>query len=92
MTDKYDAAVVNLFADKLEVDPETITDITFGYWLGCYSSWTCDYSVEATVTYTDGSTVKTDVTWSVALEQVGEYVEALDAMYEEHDESHRGEE
>lgn len=86
----YDQAVLDFANDQLDDRgyPRDAVALEFGYELGCYSSWTCDYYVTATVRREDGSTVRTAVYWNDAIEALPEYVSAREAMEEEHERSH----
>ena len=66
-----------------------IAGVDFEGWIGCYSSWTCEYGVTATIRLTnDRASVETEATWHHVLEGIEEYLTVYDAMLDDHARSH----
>ena len=86
-----DQAIIDWANDQLEKKglSRDAKRLRFGYELGCYSSWTCDYNVTATVQTSNGGEVELrEWLWPDVLTALPEYVVAAERMYEAHAASH----
>lgn len=82
-----DQAIIDWANDQLEARgyPRDATGIQFGSWVECYSSWTCDYGVEATIRRAGGhAEVATPYSFPAVLVALPQYVAAREAMEREH--------
>lgn len=86
----YDEAVLAWANDVLEKrgHPREAETVYFGHYIGCYSSYTCDYDVSATIVYSGGKEYVTSHVWDDVLRALPEYVDAVERMHEEHDRYH----
>lgn len=92
-----DALLAAWALSRYECEPGTILEaVTFDKYMGCYSSWTCDYGVKATFTFRrpDGSTFErfSDYGFPQVLEQMAEYQAEHANLEEEHARYHGWEE
>lgn len=78
----------NKWGTKIPDDIQII-DLEFEGWVGCYSSYTCEYGVEAILHLSDGSKRVTS-SWSIpqAIKDMAEYDAAWDEMQDDHDSYH----
>ena len=87
----YDDAVLS-WADnelkKMRKNDKPPVSVYFGYEIVCYSSWTCDYDVTATIVRSDGSEVRTMWAFGDVLQALPEYVAAEKALAAAHEEYH----
>lgn len=90
MPNIYDKAILDWGESKKNAShkEKTVQEVRFDYWLGCYSSWTCDYDMEAVIFFTDGTSQTTSIRWDKALEELPEYVDKREQMEREHNASH----
>lgn len=91
MSNIYDQAILDWANAELRLQDieEEAVSLDFDGWLGCYSSWTCDYGVTATIRTASGQSVTTEATWTSVLEALPAYVEAYERLAEDHWRSHQ---
>ena len=85
-----DRAIVDWANDQLAQAglPRDATGIRFGYWFECWSSWTHDYGVNATIERSEGSGFESGSVWADVLKALPEYVRAYEGLHDAHDQSH----